>query len=324
MDPQEDSDEIELEVTPEDISSYKRLDLYLAAKCPHLSRSVIKKIFEAQGITSSIKLELKKMPKAGTALILKVPPPIPSKAIPENIPLSIVFEDEHIIVVNKPAGMVTHPGAGNYTGTLVNAILYHCPKLQESSLNNRPGIAHRLDKGTTGLIVVAKSQKSLEELVTMFAARAIEKTYHTLVMGTNLPNSGTIKSTIGRHPTNRLKMAANVSGRDAITHYKVLSTFKKMSYLQIKLETGRTHQIRVHLSQILRHPILCDPLYGNPKENLIRLGLKFQELIGEYPFPFLHAKTLSFDHPITREKMYFDVDPPKIFLDTLQLAREEL
>ena len=324
MDPQEDSDEIELEISPEDISFFKRLDLYLCAKCPHLSRSVIKKVFEAGGITSSTKLELKKMPKAGTSLILKIPPPIPTKAIPENIPLSIVFEDEHIIVVNKPAGMVTHPGAGNYTGTLVNAILYHCPKLQESSLNNRPGIAHRLDKGTTGLIVVAKNQKSLEELVTMFAARTIDKTYHTLVMGTSLHRSGIIESTIGRHPSNRLKMAANVSGRNAITHFKVLETFKKMTYLQIKLETGRTHQIRVHLSQVLKHPILCDPLYGNPGENLNRLGPKFKELIGEYPYPFLHAKTLSFNHPITGEKMNFDVELPKIFLDTLRLAREEI
>ncbi len=324
MDSQEDSDEIELEINPEDISSFKRLDLFLCAKCPHLSRSVIKKVFEAGGITSTSKLELKKMPKIGTSLILKIPPPIPSTLIPENIPLSIVYEDEHIIVINKAAGMVTHPGAGNYTGTLVNAILFHCPKLQESSLNNRPGIAHRLDKGTTGLIVVAKSQKALEELVTMFAARTIEKTYHTLVMGTSLANFGTIKTTIGRHPTNRLKMSANVSGRDAITHYQVLNTFKKMTYLQIKLETGRTHQIRVHMAQILRAPILCDPLYGNPKENLSRLGPKFKELIGEYPFPFLHAKTLSFNHPITGERMNFDVDPPKIFLDTLKLAREEM
>jgi len=323
MEIQEDSDEIEFEILPEDLTSFKRLDLYLSSKCPHLSRSVIKKIFEAGGITSQVKLELKKMPKAGTILNLKIPPPVPSKAIPENIPLSIVFEDEYFIVINKPAGLVTHPGAGNYTGTFVNAILYHYPKLQESSLNNRPGIAHRLDKGTTGLIVVAKSQKSLEELVTMFAARKIEKTYHALVMGTNMPAAGIIKSTIGRHPTNRLKMAANVSGRDAITHYKVLESFKKISYLQIRLETGRTHQIRVHLSQILRHPILCDPLYGNPSENLTRLGPKFKELIGDYPFPFLHAKTLSFDHPFTGEKMHFDVDPPKIFLDTLKLARED-
>ncbi len=324
MEDQEDSDEIELKIIPEDLTSFKRLDHYLCSKCPHLSRSVIKKIFEAGGVTSSEKLELKKMPKPGTELVLKIPPPIPSKAIPENIPLSIVFEDEHLIVINKEAGMVTHPGAGNYTGTLVNAILFHFPKLQESSLNNRPGIAHRLDKGTTGLIVVAKSQKCLEELVTMFAAREIEKTYHTLVMGTGLTASGTIKSTIGRHPTNRLKMAANVSGREAITHYKVLNTFKKMTYLQIKLETGRTHQIRVHMSQILRHPILCDPLYGNPGENLNRLGPKYKELIGDYPFPFLHAKTLAFKHPFTGLQMNFDVDPPKIFLDTIKLAVEEM
>jgi 23S rRNA pseudouridine1911/1915/1917 synthase len=181
-----------------------------------------------------------------------------------------------------------------------------------------------LDKGTTGLIVVAKNQKALEELVTMFALRKIEKTYHTLVMGTDLSKSGTIKSTIGRHPTNRLKMAANVSGKEAITHYKVLSSFKKMTYLQVKIETGRTHQIRVHMAQILRHPILCDPLYGNPGENLTRLGPKFKKIIGDYPFPFLHAKTLSFDHPFSGEKMSFDVDPPKIFLDTLSLAKEEM
>ncbi|RLA64100.1 MAG: RNA pseudouridine synthase [Epsilonproteobacteria bacterium] len=315
-------DEIELEVTPEDLLEYKRFDHFLAAKCPHISRSLLKKLFQNGSITSDVTLEIRKMPNPGTKICVKVPPPLPEKAVAENIPLDIIFEDDHFIVINKKAGMVTHPGAGNISGTLVNAILHHYPKMQEMTDAKRPGVAHRLDKGTSGLIIMAKYQKSLEELMLLFSSRQIEKYYHTLVMGTKINPVGSITTTIARHPTNRLKMAANVKdGKEAITHYQVLKTFEKMTYLQIKLETGRTHQIRVHMAQELRHAVLGDSLYGNPKQDLQRLGDPFKSLIGDYPYPFLHAQKIKFIHPFTKKEMEFEAEKPEIFLKVLELAQ---
>lgn len=314
-------DEIELEVTPEDLLEYKRFDHFLAAKCPQISRSVLKKLVQSGAITSETVFELKKMPPAGTKIIVKVPPPISEVAKAEDIPLDIIFEDEYFIVINKKQGMVTHPGAGNHTGTLVNAVLHHCPEMQEMADAKRPGVVHRLDKGTSGLIIMAKNQKSLEELMLLFSTRNIEKYYHTLVMGTRINPIGRIVTTIGRHPTSRLKMAINMEGgREAITNYQVLKTFNKTTYLQIKLETGRTHQIRVHMAQELKHPVLCDPIYGNPKENMQRLGEDFKGLIGEHPYPFLHAQKLKFIHPFTKEEMEFEAEKPEIFLKALELA----
>jgi len=314
-------DEIELEIGPEDSLNFKRFDHFLAAKCPHLSRTFLKKLFQNGSISSDFAMELKKMPPEGTKIFVKVPPPLSETAMPENIPLDIIFEDEHFIVINKKAGMVTHPGAGNVSGTLVNAILHYCPKMVEMADAKRPGVAHRLDKGTSGLIIMAKDQKSLEELMLLFSTRQIEKYYHTLVMGTRVNIVGNITTTIGRHPTNRLKMAANIKGgREAITNYQVLKTFDKMTYLQVKLETGRTHQIRVHMAQELRHPILCDPLYGNPKENLQRLGKPYKSLIDNYSYPFLHAWKLKFIHPFTKEEMEFEAKKPELFLKVLELA----
>jgi 23S rRNA pseudouridine1911/1915/1917 synthase len=313
-------DELELEITSEDLLEFKRFDHYLAAKCPTLSRSLLKKLYKDGSISGDIPPELKKMPPAGSKIFIKVPPPISEKAYAENIPLDIVFEDDYFLVVNKKAGMVTHPGAGNVSGTLVNAALHHCPEMVEMADAMRPGVAHRLDKGTSGLIILAKNQKALEELMLLFSSRQIEKTYQALVMGARVNPIGTINKTIGRHPNNRLKMAINVEGgREAITHFQVLKNYEKVTYLQIKLETGRTHQIRVHMAQELKHPILCDPLYGNPKQNILQLGEPFRELIGDYPHPFLHAQKLKFIHPFTKEEMEFEAEKPEIFLKTLEL-----
>jgi 23S rRNA pseudouridine1911/1915/1917 synthase len=320
---------INFQITDEDRQNYKRLDQFLTDKIPDHSRTFLKNLFLADNITMSedspiqdYKLELKKMPPVGSIVQVMVPPPMEAEAQPENIPLEILFEDEHLVFVNKPAGLVTHPAPGNYTGTLVNAILYHCRDIKGVGNQKRPGIVHRLDKGTSGVMVVAKTQACHEGLVLLFSTHNIERCYQAIIMGTKFVTPGIIKSTIGRDKNNRLKMKANVTkGKNAITHYKVLETFKNHSHLEFKLETGRTHQIRVHAADILRKPLLGDSLYGCPRDQLLRLGPLYQELIGNYPHPFLHAKVLSLIHPITKEHLHFEVPAPKIFQEVLTLSR---
>jgi 23S rRNA pseudouridine1911/1915/1917 synthase len=313
-------------ITAEDKDSFKRLDQFLSKKLPDQSRSYIKMIFEKGYITSENtkkKIELKKFPEIGAQVDVFIPEPAPADAQPENIPIEILFEDDHLIIVNKAAGMVVHPAPGNYTGTLVNAILYHCKGLTGVGDQKRPGIVHRLDKGTSGIMVVAKTQKCHEGLVKLFSTHDIDRLYECIAMGKDIPPGSTLKSTIGRHPQNRLKMAINITnGKNAITHYKVLKQFNKVAHLEMKLETGRTHQIRVHLSQMLNRPILSDPLYSNPKENLQRVGKEVASIIGDYEHPFLHAKLLGFIHPITKEKMTFEIAPPEIFQRVLKKLEE--
>jgi 23S rRNA pseudouridine1911/1915/1917 synthase len=321
---------ISVTVEDDDCLKYKRLDQYLSDLIEQMSRSVIKNIFQKGLIYNDPtqenpkKLELKKMPPAGTTIIVEIPPPLPSKATPENIPLDIIFEDEHLIIVNKPAGLVTHPAPGNYTGTLVNAILYHCKDLSGVGDEKRPGIVHRLDKGTSGIMVVAKNHQCHQGLIDLFSKHEIDRVYHAIVMGSKHPATGTIEGSIGRHPLHRKKMAMNVkNGKDAITHFKVLEYFEKFSLVELKLETGRTHQIRVHLSTKLRAPILCDPLYGSPNDHIKRLGNPYNKLIKDYSYPFLHARVLGFIHPITKKKLYFEVNPPDTFSQILKIARKE-
>lgn len=324
-------DEIELSITKEDHDNFKRFDHFLQQKINHLSRSFLKLLFTKGMIIhapdsddKSKKLELKKMPSIGTKIIVQIPPPIPTKAIPENIPIEILYEDQHLIFVNKPAGMVTHPAPGNYTKTLVNAILYHCPDLGRIGEQKRPGIVHRLDKGTSGVMVIAKSQKCHEELVILFSEHKIDREYRALALGNNIPQTGTIKSLIGRSPYNRLKMTSKIiHGKNAVTNYQVLDYFQNFSHLKLSLHTGRTHQIRVHLSEILNTPIICDPLYGTPKEHLKILGGEFKSLLNDYPHPLLHAKRLGLVHPITNKYMNFEIDPPKFFQSTLEIGKRK-
>ncbi|MCO4794219.1 MAG: RluA family pseudouridine synthase [Bacteriovoracaceae bacterium] len=322
-------DSIIIKITEEDKGQFKRLDQFLAEKISHLSRNFIKQLFKKDMISGElngedVKIELKKMPAAQTSINVLIPPPLPSTAEAEDIPLEIIFEDEHLVIVNKPAGMVTHPAPGNYTGTLVNAILHHCPDLKGVGDQKRPGIVHRLDKGTSGVMVVAKDQKTHEGLVLLFSSHDIERKYIALAVGQEKPIGGTLKSTLGRHPQNRLKMAIDVkNGKEAITHYKILNNFDKYFLIELKLETGRTHQIRVHLSSILKSPILCDSTYGNPSQQLQRLPKEISEIIGDYPHPFLHAKVLGFKHPITGEDLYFEKEPPEIFQKVLDYSKDE-
>jgi 23S rRNA pseudouridine1911/1915/1917 synthase len=300
-------------VTEEDRAEFKRLDAFLAEKLP-FSRSTVKRMFDDEEISAEINLSVSKMPPAGTVIEIEVPPPAPSDLIPENIPLDILFEDKHLIILNKPAGLVVHPAPGHYSGTLVNAILYHCPDLKGIGAEKRPGIVHRLDMGTSGVMVVAKDQQTHEGLVSLFSVHDIERKYEALVGGRPKVHSGTITTTIGRHPTHRQKMAADVkNGKRAVTHYKTLQQFDGATHMELRLETGRTHQIRVHMSQILHTPILCDPVYGGSDSHLKRTPASIQKELMEYPYQLLHAKELGFVHPITKEKLHFTTPPPEIF-----------
>lgn len=310
----DDTENFTLTVTSADREEYKRLDIYLARKLSQFSRSTIRRLFDDEQITAETPLELKKMPAVGTVIEVEVPPPLPTDLIAENIPLDVLFEDEHLIIVNKPAGLVVHPAPGHYTGTLVNAILYHCPDLKGIGSEKRPGIVHRLDMGTSGVMVVAKDQATHEGLVTLFSTHDIERKYEALVVGNPRDLSGTITSMLGRHPTNRLKMTANAkNGKKAITHYKVLKTFSQASHVELKLETGRTHQIRVHLSEILHTPIYCDPVYGAKSSHLNKLPEALRKKLEVYPYQLLHAKELGFIHPITKAELHFSAPPPDIF-----------
>lgn len=310
-------------VTNEDREAFKRLDVYLAQKLPQFSRSTIKRLFEDEEISSDIKISLNKMPPAGTVIEVEVPPPVETDLIAENIPLEILFEDSHLIVINKPAGLVVHPAPGHYTGTLVNAVLYHCPDLKGIGAEKRPGIVHRLDMGTSGVMVVAKDQATHEGLVSLFSVHDIERKYEALVGGVPSTHSGTITTTIGRHPTNRHKMAANVkNGKNAVTHFKTLKQYAGAAHLELRLQTGRTHQIRVHLSQMLHTPVLCDPVYGGSDSHLKRTPLSIRQRLIDYPYQLLHAKELGFIHPITKEKLHFTAPPPEIFQAALQALSE--
>ncbi len=321
---QDQDQDFEITVSASDREEFKRLDVFLVYKLPQFSRSTLKRLFESEEITSEqCSLSLNKMPAAGTVISVAVPPPIPSELIPENIPLDILFEDPHLIIVNKPAGLVVHPAPGHYTGTLVNAILFHCPDLKGIGAEKRPGIVHRLDMGTSGVMVVAKDQKTHEGLVALFSVHDIERKYEALIWG-KAPNlNSTISTLIGRHQTNRLKMSTDVKiGKKAITHYHVIAHLNNVTHVELKLETGRTHQIRVHMSQILHAPIVCDPLYGNGDSGLKKLSDLIKNKLQSYPYQLLHAKELGFKHPITGESLHFSAPAPEIFQEALKAFSE--
>lgn len=326
----ENEDSITLTISNEDREKYKRLDQFLSDKIEGYSRTFLKNLFQKDQVIVSEEsphtpnLELKKMPPVGTIIQVMVPPLLPSTAQPENIPLEILYEDEHLVFVNKPAGMVTHPAPGNYTGTLVNAILYHCKDIQGVGDQKRPGIVHRLDKGTSGVMVIAKTQACHEGLVLLFSSHNIDRVYEALVMRHRCQSYGTLESKMGRDANNRLKMKANTTrGKTAITHYRVLDIFEKHLHMEFKLETGRTHQIRVHTSELLKMPIIGDSTYGSPNEQMMKLGQGYKEIINGYPYPFLHAKILGLVHPITGEKLHFEVQPPELFQQVLAYSKEQ-
>lgn len=317
---------VELIIAEDDLKNFKRLDLFLSKSLLNLSlsRNAIKKLFENGFITSDIPIELKKMPPVNTKILIEMPEPKETDIKAQNIPIEIIYEDEYLVIVNKAAGMVVHPAPGNYDSTLVNAILYHCQDLKGIGHEKRPGIVHRLDKGTSGVMVVAKEAKTHAGLVELFSTHNIDRKYQGIVVGNKMESTKTLQSTIGRNPNNRLKMQADVkNGKQAITHLKVLEYFNGLSHLELTLETGRTHQIRVHLSQLLNSPILNDSTYGQPKRELTVLSSMAKSCLKDYEYPMLHAKLLGFVHPITQKKLIFEQDPPETFSKLLALLKEE-
>lgn len=315
----------EVTVSAEERAQYKRLDAYLAAKFPEFSRNLIKKFWEKDLFSSpNAKLDFKKMPPEGTVIHFQTPEPDPVDIIAEDIPLDVLFEDEHLIVINKPAGMVVHPAAGNYDGTLVNALLFHIKDLKGIGNELRPGIVHRLDKGTSGIMVAAKTQSAHEGLVNLFSTHDIERKYQAIALGARISPKETLESLIGRSSHNRLKMTTKTSqGKAAKTHIEVKEYFQYLSHVECTLETGRTHQIRVHLSELLNAPILNDPVYGREGDAKRLCSNEIKAILKDYEHPLLHAKVLGFVHPITKEKLFFEQEPPEIFQACLEQLRKE-
>jgi 23S rRNA pseudouridine1911/1915/1917 synthase len=293
-----------------------RLDRWLVAQRPEQSRARIQKFIEAgyvrvNGVTGRAKTPL----RSGDAVELWMPPPEPLPyLIPQPIPLDVIFEDEHLIVLNKPAGLTVHPAPGNRDGTLVNGLLHHCPDLPGIGGEMRPGIVHRLDKDTTGCIVIAKSQEALVRLQSQIQKRIASREYLAVVHGVPAQQSGTIVGAIGRHPSDRKKYAvvAEDRGRHARTHWTLVERLGDYALLRFKLDTGRTHQIRVHCAH-WGHPIVGDATYG-----------RCRRLPVDLPGQALHAVQLGLDHPISGERLVFEAPLPETFQRLLRALRRRL
>lgn len=288
-----------------------RIDKFLAEQIPDLSRSRIKELIEAGHILVNDKVpKVSYKIEPNDQIIVEVPKLEPLNVEPENIPLDIVYEDDDVIVVNKPQGMVVHPAAGHPNHTLVNALLYHTKDLAASPEGFRPGIVHRIDKDTSGLLMIAKNAKARESLEKQLAEKSNKRLYLAIVHGNFAEKSGTIDAPIARSPHDRKKMAVVENGKNAVTHFRILEQYPGYALVENQLETGRTHQIRVHMKYI-GHPVAGDPIYG-PRKTLKGNG------------QFLHAQTLGFKQPTTGKWLEFTVEPPKIFQDQLMKLRQEV
>lgn len=292
-------------------SEGERIDKYLNELMDSLSRSYIRKLLDSENVTvnnASVKANYRVRTDDEIRLYL---PPVKTPDIePENIPLSVLYEDNDVIVVNKPKNMVVHPAPGHYSGTLVNALLYHCSG-NLSGINGilRPGIVHRIDKDTTGSVIACKNDFAHNSIAAQLKNHSIVRKYHAIVCGVLKEEEGTVHTLIGRHPADRKKMAVVKSGgKDAVTHYRVLQRFEKYTYVECVLETGRTHQIRVHMASI-GHPLLGDTVYGAPSSPY--------RLEGQC----LHAKILGFCHPVTGEYIETDAPLPEYFGRLLNILR---
>ena len=289
-----------------------RIDKYLAQTVPDISRSYLQKLVtDGQVLVNGVPVKTSYKLKSGDVVQVTIPEPEVLQIIPEDIPLDILYEDADILIVNKPKGMVVHPAAGHTTGTLVNAVMYHC-KDELSSINGvlRPGIVHRIDMDTTGVLVVCKNDMAHQSLAEQLKVHSITRIYYAIVYDNLTEEEGTIHKPIGRHPTNRKKQAVNVkNGRDAITHYRVLERLQgKYTLVECRLETGRTHQIRVHMASI-HHPLLGDTLYGPAKDPFHLQGQT------------LHAGVLGFVHPRTGQYVEFRAELPEYFQELLNRLR---
>lgn len=288
----------------------KRMDKWAAEQFPDESRSRLQQLIkEGHVLVNGDKVKISYRMKNGDEISVSIPAPEPLDVVPENIPLDIVYEDDSVIVVNKPRGMVVHPAPGHMTNTLVNALLYHCHDLSGINGVLRPGIVHRIDKDTSGLLMVAKTDTAHHSLAAQLKDKTTHRVYLTIVHGTLDEDSGTIDAPIGRDEKDRKKMAVTKNhSKSAITHFEVLERFGKYTYLSCRLETGRTHQIRVHMAYI-GHPVAGDPKYG-PRKTLPIDGQA------------LHAAELGFTHPVTGKFMNFKADPPADFENLLGMLHQ--
>ncbi len=289
-----------------------RIDRYLAEKNADLSRSYIQKLLKNQEVSvNGIPVKANYKVQQENKILLIVPELTEPDILPEDIPLDILYEDEDLMVVNKPKGMVVHPSAGHLSGTLVNAILYHCQG-HLSGINGvmRPGIVHRIDMDTTGAILVCKNDFAHKDLAEQLKEHTIKRRYRAIVSGNLKEDTGRIEGPIGRHPIDRKKMAINYkNGKDAVTHYQVLERFGNATYVECRLETGRTHQIRVHMAS-KGHPLLGDQVYGSARNPYHLQGQA------------LHAMILGFVHPRTGEYMEFEAPLPEYFVKLLEKLRK--
>lgn len=291
-----------------------RLDQFVSESIESLSRAQVQKLIEAGKVTiNNVPVKASRKLKGCEQILVTIPPAEPLDLKAEEIPLKIVFEDKHLVVVNKAAGMVTHPGAGVQSGTLVNALLFHCRgELSGVGGVKRPGIVHRLDKDTSGLLVVAKDDATHKGLVEQISQRSVKRVYNALVEGVVEQDDGTVNAPIGRHRFKRKMMAIVADGRRAVTHYRTLQRYRKFTMLEATLETGRTHQIRVHMAS-LGYPVAGDLVY-NRKSTGTPQARKKMGLVGHA----LHAARLSFMHPQTREQLSFEAPLPADFQAAIQ------
>jgi 23S rRNA pseudouridine1911/1915/1917 synthase len=287
-----------------------RLDVFLASVMPEFSRSFFLKVIKEGGVTVDGGVaQAKTKPKEGSVVCVKIDEPEPVEVEKEDIPIDIVYEDDAIVIVNKKQGMVVHPAAGNATGTLANALLFHVKDLSDINGKLRPGIVHRIDKNTSGLIAVAKTDAAHISLSEQIAEKQAGRVYTALVYGNVKEDAGRIDAPIARHKTDRKRMAVVSGGKHAVTNYEVLERFKGYTLIKAKLETGRTHQIRVHFNHI-GHSVMGDPQYGRKKHPF--------QLNGQ----LLHASELSLTHPKTGERMTFEAKLPEYFTQVIELLRK--
>lgn len=289
-----------------------RIDKFLSLSMEDKSRSYIQGLIEEEAVKVNNKVVKSNYKlKTGDVVEAVIPNPVELSVEAEDIPLEILYEDSDVLVVNKPQGMVVHPAAGNQSGTLVNAILNHCSDLSGINGVIRPGIVHRIDKDTSGVLVIAKNDNSHNRLAEQLKDHSMTRVYMALVEGVIKTDEGTVDAPLARHPIERKKIAVVKDGRRAVTHYKVLERFNNATLVECRLETGRTHQIRVHMSHI-GHPLVGDPVYGYKKQRF-KLGGQL-----------LHAKLLGFIHPTTGEYMEFETPLPEYFKKVLEILRKEL
>jgi 23S rRNA pseudouridine1911/1915/1917 synthase len=294
-----------------------RLDAYLATHVEGWSRARLQRLIEAEDVLVNGKASKPSYKlREHDELEVELTAPASTRFAPEPIPIEIVYEDETLVVVNKPAGLVVHPAAGIHSGTLANALAYHFQQLPDSGAGVRPGIVHRLDRDTSGLLVVAKTEAALEHLSDQFRDRSVFKSYVALVHGRVSTDSGRIDQPLARDPANRTRMAVVRSGRSALSLYRVRQRFDRFTLLDVELKTGRTHQIRVHLTWF-KHPVVGDETYGAGRDNTIQ-DARLRAQVRNLGRQFLHAEKLAFTHPQTNERVEFNSPLPEELLELLK------